>query len=145
MPNALPDSTPPAMASRAERLAQAFNLIARDLSNPWDEGTDRFFPFHAAMADNIPLDAPGLREALGVSERFQLDIGEPNLDEVADNWGDDNDAAGYRLLDRVMRAALTDVRLVFARAQDVVRVRVWLLGRLPGGGLVGLRSESTET
>ncbi len=59
MDKASSDSPRAAMASRAERLAQAFNLIARDLSNPWDEGTDRFLPFHALLADDVPLDAQG--------------------------------------------------------------------------------------
>lgn len=144
MDKASSDSPRAAMASRAERLAQAFNLIARDLSNPWDESTDRFLPFHALLADDAPLDAQGLRTPLGIGERFHLDVLDPDLGEVADNWGDAA-AVGYRLLDRVLRAALTDVKLVFARGKDVVRVRVWLLGRLPGEGLVGLRSESTET
>ena len=134
-----------AMPARAERVALALNLIARDLSNPWDEGTDRFLPFHAALDDAVPLDAAGLRAPLDVGERFHLDVGDPNLEEVAANWGDADASAGYRLLDRVMRAALTDVKLVHARAEGVVRVRLWLLGRLPGAGLVGLRSESTET
>jgi len=131
-------------ASRAERLARAFSLIALDLSNPWDESTDRFFPFHAALADGVALDANGLRAPLSVGVRFRLDVSEPNLIEVADNWGGDA-AAGYRLLDAVMRASLSELKLVFARADGAVRVRTWLLGRLPGQGLVGLCTESTET
>jgi hypothetical protein len=136
------DHTP--IAPRAERLASAFNLIARDLPNPWDESTDRFYPFHAALADDVALDEQGLRVPLGISARFHLDVFDPDLIEVADNWGGDY-ADGYRLLDAVMRASLTDLKLVFARADNVVRVRTWLLGRLPGKGLVGLRTESTET
>ena len=138
------DSPRAAMASRAGRLAQALDLIARDLSNPWDESTDRFLPFHAPLADDVPLDAQGLRAPLRVGERFHLDVQDPNLGEVADNWGGD-EPDDYRLLDAVMRAALTDLKLVFARADNVVRVRTWLVGRLPGQGLVGLRTESTET
>ena len=139
-----PHASRPGLAPRAERLARAFSLVALDLSNPWDEGTDRFLPFHAALADGVPLDAQGLRAPLGVGADFHLDVVEPDLGAVADNWGGDA-ATGYRLLDAVMRAALTELRLVFARRQGVVRVRVWLLGRLPGAGLVGLRTESTET
>ena len=142
------DSAPPRdqdrKTSRAARLARALSLIALDLSNPWDESTDRFFPFHAALADAVALDASGLRAPLSVGARYRLDVAEPNLIEVADNWGGD-DAEGYRLLDAVMRASLTDLKLVFARADGVLRVRTWLLGRLPGQGLVGLRTETTET
>jgi hypothetical protein len=131
-------------ATRAERLARAFSLMALDLSNPWDESADRFFPFHAALDDVVALDAQGLRAPLGVGNRYRLDISDPDLVEVADNWGGDA-AVGFRLLDALMRASLTDVKLVFARADGVLRVRTWLLGRLPGQGLVGLRTESTET
>ena len=144
MPHASHEATAKAAPSRAERLARALSLIASDLSNPWDESTDAFVPFHAPLADDVALDAQGLRAALGVASRFHLDVEDPNLAEVADNWGGD-DAVGYRLLDAVMRAALTDLKLVFARADNVVRVRTWLVGRLPGEGLVGLRTESTET
>ena len=135
-------STP--LAPRAARLARALSLIALDLSNPSDESTDRFFPFHVAAADDLALDAQDLRVPLHVGPRFHLDVFEPNLTEVADNWGGDA-AMGYRLLDAVMRASLTDLKLVFARADNAVRVRTWVLGRLPGQGLVGLRTESTET
>ena len=144
MPHASREATAKATASRAERLARAFSLIASDLSNPWDESTDGFVAFHAPLADDVPLDAAGLRTPLAVGGRFHLDVGDPNRAEVADNWGGD-DAVGYRLLDAVMRASLTDLKLVFARADNVVRVRTWLVGRLPGEGLVGLRTESTET
>ena len=144
MPAPHPRASRPGLAPRAERLARAFSLVALDLSNPWDEGTDRFLPFHVALADDVPLDAQGLRAPLGVGGGFRLDVVDPDLGEVADNWGGDA-AAGYRLLDAVMRAALTELKLVFARRENVVRVRVWLLGRLPGAGLVGLRTESTET
>ena len=144
MQHAPQESADTAAASRAERLARAFSLVAFDLSNPWDESTDRFLPFHAPLADDVPLDAQGLRAPLRVGERFHLDVQDPNLGEVADNWGGD-EPDDYRLLDAVMRAALTDLKLVFARADNVVRVRTWLVGRLPGQGLVGLRTESTET
>jgi hypothetical protein len=42
-------------------------------------------------------------------------------------------------------STLTDLTRVSARAPGVVRVRTWVLGRLAGGWLVGLRTESTET
>jgi hypothetical protein len=144
MPHASPQPTDTAAPSRAQRLAHAFSLVAADLSNPWDESTDRFAPFHAPLADDVPLDAQGLRAALDVGARFHLDVQEPDLGQVADDR-DDDEAAGYRLLDAVMRAALGDLKLVFARGDGAVRVRTWLLGRLPGQGLVGLRTESTET
>jgi hypothetical protein len=44
-----------------------------------------------------------------------------------------------------MRATLTDPSVAFARADGVVRVRMWLFGRTEDGWLVGLRSTITET
>jgi hypothetical protein len=49
------------------------------------------------------------------------------------------------VLHTVMSATLTDISTAFARGANVVRVRMWLFGRMKGGWLVGLRSESTET
>jgi hypothetical protein len=144
MTDAANEPTQGAMPSRAERLARALNLIALDLCNPWDESTDCFHSFHAPLADDVPLDAQGLRTPLGIGKAFHLDVCDADLAQAADNAADDA-AAGLRLLDAVMRAALTDVKLVFARRDNVVRVRTWLLGRLPGQGLVGLRTETTET
>ena len=60
-----------------------------------------------------------------------------------DNWGED--ARGFQLLEKVMRATLTDPSVAFARADGVVRVRMWLFGRTEDGWLVGLRSTITET
>ena len=49
------------------------------------------------------------------------------------------------MLGAVMNATLTNLTRVTARAPGVVRVRSWVIGRLKGGWLVGLRTESTET
>jgi hypothetical protein len=139
-----PDAQVSVETSLAARLARAFSLIALDLCNPWDESTDRFHPFHAPFADALSPDAQSLREPLSIGGRYHLDVMELDFGTVTSEAEGDA-AVGYRLLDAVMHAALTDLRLVFARAEGVVRVRVWLLGRLPGHGLVGLRTESTET
>jgi hypothetical protein len=128
----------------AKRLAHALSVLAESLPNPWDESTDYFTPFSAELADAAPLNADTLRTALDIGDRYHLDIDPADLVAVADGW-DDHTARGFRTLDAVLRAALTDVTRVFARAEGVVRVRTWILGRLAGGWLVGLRTETTET
>jgi hypothetical protein len=137
-------STPPATVAN---LARALAMVARNLPNPMDESTDAFRSFSAAYASTAPFDTTTLGKALSVSSRYRIDLspaddffttaGDP------DNWGDD--ARGFQLLEKVMRATLTDVSVAFARADGVVRVRMWLFGRSPDGWLAGLRSTITET
>ena len=133
-------STPPALA---RRLAGALSELAHDLSNPYDESTDAFRPFSARLDSSKPFDEPALRAALHVAERYKLDTSE--LDTHAfDEWGEPY-VSNYDALCKVMGAVLTDIHVVWARAQGVVRVRTWFVGRLGTEWLVGLRTETTET
>jgi len=127
-----------------KRLAHALSVIAETLPNPWDESTDYFTPFSVPLPDDQPLDPETLRTALAIGERYHVELAAADLGSVADEW-EGEAGQGYRTLDAVMQAALTDVTRVFARGPDVVRVRTWLLGRFTGGWLVGLRTETTET
>jgi hypothetical protein len=137
------NSTGPALPAR---LAHALSVIAESLPNPWDESTDYFTPFHAALADRAPLDAETLRHALGIGAHYEVDLTPVDLAAAGADLGSDELAAGFRVLDAVMRATLSSITLVSARASGVVRVRTWVVGRLAGqGALVGLRTESTET
>ncbi len=127
------------------RLAHAFGSIAQTLPNPWDESTDYFLPFSAALDASQPTNADTLREALKVGGRFQLDLAPVDLTAAGANFGDDTIAEGFALLDVVMKATLTDITRVTARAPGVTRVRTWVVGRSAKGWVVGLRTESTET
>jgi hypothetical protein len=141
-PRTIRNSTGPILS---RRLAHAFSVLAETLPNPWDESTDYFMPFSAALADDQPLNPETLRTALAVGERYRIEADAADLVAAGDNWGDEDVARGFRTLDAVMRATLTDLTRVFARADGVVRVRTWVVGRLAGGWLVGLRTETTET
>jgi len=138
-------SQPSAAQPLAVRLAHALSTLAAGLPNPWDESTDYFSPFHAELPAGAALDEATLRAALQVSSRYRLDIDGVDLDAVATDWGDEEAAAGFRLLDAVMQASLSDLCKVSARAEGVVRVRTWVVGRFASGWLVGLRTETTET
>ena len=107
------------------RLAHALSAIAQSLPNPWDESTDYFVPFSGG--------------------HFQLDTASVDLTATGANVGDDTLAKGFALLDVVMKATLSDITRVTARAAGATRVRTWVLGRFAKGWLVGLRTESTET
>jgi hypothetical protein len=127
------------------RLAHALSAIAQTLPNPWDESTDYFVPFSAELDISKPTNAKNLRQALGVGGHFQLDLASVDLTATGANSGDDTLAKGFALLDVVMKATLSDITRVTARAPGATRVRTWVLGRFANGWLVGLRTESTET
>jgi hypothetical protein len=135
--------------AQARRLAAGLVALARGLPNPWDESTDYFHGFVAAMPAGTALGADALRTALRVGARYQIDLS-PAADQLARlgkataDWGEDI-AGGFRQLATVMTATLRELSLAFARGNGVVRVRVWLFGRTEDGTLVGLRSIGTET
>jgi nuclease A inhibitor-like protein len=132
----------------AAKLARALHALARDLPNPADESTDFFHPFVAPMPPDTKLDGDAFHHALAIGGRYTVDLS--SADQLfsgatdADNWGEEI-ALGFRQLERVMRATLSEPSVAFARARGVVRVRMWLFGRTEDGSLVGLRSTSTET
>src|SRR4051812_47411429 len=139
----------PARSSHATtlpaRLAHALSAIAQTLPNPWDESTDFFVGFFTEIDASQPTNADCLRQALNVGAHFRLDLASVDLTATGADSGDDTLAKGFALLDVVMKATLTDITRVTARAPGATRVRVWVLGRFAQGWLVGLRTESTET
>ena len=126
----------------AQRIAKAFAVLSSDLPNPFDESTDYFRPFSAPFAVDSPINQATLRAALKVSARYELDI--TDLENLGEGYGEPEESS-FRVLQSVMSATLQETKLVFARAPGAVRVRTWILGRVPAGGLAGLRTETTET
>lgn len=135
-------------SAQASRLAAALLALTRGLANPWDESTDYFHSFVAAMPPATALGAESFRDALGIGARYEIELSPADdaLRRLGDarEWGEET-ASAFQQLTRVMRATLGDLSIVFARGKGVVRVRVWLFGRAEDGTLVGLRSISTET
>ncbi|MBC7978895.1 MAG: hypothetical protein H7138_28250 [Myxococcales bacterium] len=137
------------VSRQAIRLAKALEALADQLPNPWDESTDYFHGFAAALPATTALDAEAFRRALGVGARYEIHLSSAEdrltaLGNAQADWGDDI-AGGFRQLAHVMHATLGELSLAFARGKGVVRVRLWLFGRSRDGMLVGLRSLSTET
>jgi hypothetical protein len=93
-----------------------------------------------------PAAADGVTLKIGGRYKVDLSSADDLLSgaEDADSWGEET-AEGFRLLEKVMRATLSDLSVAFARGNNAVRVRMWLFGRSEDGSLVGLRSMSTET
>jgi hypothetical protein len=142
-PPATSSAPPPSVAN----LARALAALARGLPNPADESTDYFRQFVAPLAAATALDASAFKSALGIAGRYRVDLSPADsfFSGASDpqNWGEY--ATGFRQLEQAMHATLTDVSTAFARATNVVRVRMWLFGRTGDGWLVGLHSIVTET
>ena len=128
-------------------LARGLAALARGLPNPADESTDYFHEFKAPLPVGTALTVDAFKTALGIGRRYRIDLSpaDPFFAGASDaeNWPDY--AAAFHQLDKMMHAALSDVSTAFARADNVVRVRMWLFGRTEDGWLVGLRSIVTET
>jgi hypothetical protein len=109
--------------------------------------SDYFHEFKAPLPVGTALTADAFKTALEIGRRYRIDLSPADRffagASDAENWPDY--AAAFRQLDKVMHAALSDVSTAFARADNVVRVRMWLFGRTEDGWLVGLRSIVTET
>ena len=128
-------------------LARALSALARGLPNTADESTDYFHEFMVPLTAGTTLDADAFKTAAKIGRRYRIDLSPADSffagASDAENWPDY--AAAFRQLDKVMHAALSDVSTAVARADNVVRVRMWLFGRTDDGWLVGLRSIVTET
>jgi hypothetical protein len=132
----------------AAKLATALYALARGLPNPASGSDDFFRPFVAAMSPETQLDPGAFQRALKIGSRYHVDLSAADAllsgAEDPENWGEEI-AGGFRLLERVMRATLSELSVAHARGEGVVRVRMWLFGRSAEGTLIGLRSTSTET
>ena len=140
----LTSNSNPALAAK---LSKALSALAKDLPNPADESTDYFHPFVAALPSSSALSPETIKQALKLGASYRVDWSSADgffsnaTDE--DNWGDT--ALGFRLLEKVMRASLSEITVAFARREGLVRVRMWIFGRAEDGTLVGLRAMTTET
>jgi hypothetical protein len=129
------------------KLAKACQAIATGLTLP-SESDFPYKAFHAPMAKPVPLTAESFRAAVGIGHRYKLDIW--SADEffrIRQNpeEAEPEEIRAYALLERVMRATLSDRHVIFVRGTNVVNVRFYLVGRLEDGSLVGLKSVAIET
>ncbi len=120
-----------------------------------------FEPFWAELPVEEPLTADSFRKAARLARHYEVTLApaKDTLEQLIEMWqevidetgstGASNEYAEYvaifRMLAVVMEAAMTDLIFAHAGGEDIVRARVFLFGRLPGGRLAGLRSISIET
>ncbi|MCA1702928.1 MAG: nuclease A inhibitor family protein [Actinobacteria bacterium] len=146
--------------SLAANMARALSSLTRGMTYP-SESDYPFEPFWAELPAEEPLTPDSFRKATRVARRYEIALEPANdtlerlirmwqevIDET-DSTGGPNEYAQYvaifRTLAIVMDAAMTDLTYAHAGGEDIVRARIFLFGRLPGGRLAGLRSISIET
>ena len=142
-------TTAPVSDTTNAHLARAFAALTRDLVNPMSESSDDVFrPFYAPMSPLSQVSPETFRAAVGIGRRYTIDLssGDDFFSTHTDpDEGDAESALVYACLEKLMQAVLTDLSVAFARGENVVRVRTYIFGRAENGGLVGLRTMSTET
>lgn len=131
----------------AVNLSKALRALAVDiyLMSESDYGYEAF---SAAMPKETELTDESFRAAVKIGTRYEINM------DTADQFFQDNQddgekeadwIAAYTILEKVMRATLSDLSTVYVRGENVVNVRFYLFGRTEDGSLAGLKSTSIET
>jgi hypothetical protein len=115
-----------------------------------------FEPFWAELPAEEPLTPDSFRKATRIGPRYEIALApaKDTFDRLVRMWQEATDetdsnyaeyVAIFRTLATVMDAAMTDLTYAHAGGEDIVRARIFLFGRVPGGRLAGLRSINIET
>ena len=144
----------------AANLARALSSLTRGMTYP-SESDYPFEPFCAELPADEPLSPESFRKAARIGRRYDVTVkpAEDTLERLITMWqevidesatiGESNEYSEYvaifRTLALIMETTMTDLTYVHAGGEDIVRARIFLFGRLPGGRLAGLRSISIET
>src|SRR5690348_5889772 len=90
-----------ASSLQAMRLAAALQALSRGLPNPWDESTDYFHRFVAAMPASTKLGVESFRAALKIGARYDIALSSArDVLTSLSKAGDDGEevVAGFRQL-----------------------------------------------
>jgi Nuclease A inhibitor-like protein len=141
-------SQPTAVPASAKRLAKALQTLATGLTLP-SESDFPYKAFAAPLDPTIPLTVKNF----SVAARLKPEYNEPDLTSAAaffkQNQTPDaqepEQIQAYKQLEKVMKATLRKLTVVYARGTDVVEVPFFIFGRTEVGCLVGLKSTAIET
>lgn len=132
----------------ATKLAKAFQSLTRDL---WltSESDFPYKAFSAELPKSAPVTAESFRAAAGIGRRYTI-AARRTADDFFEQYEDPEnnepeEIETYALLEKMMKATLTDLQVFYVGGENVVRVRFYLFGRMEDGNLVGLQSTSIET
>lgn len=128
-------------------LARAFAAVVRGLTY-LSESDYPYKPFAAAFERDVPLEAEAFRRAAGIGRRYEItvDTAEQFFDDhIHPVDGEDADVPAYVVLKKVMEATLSDLSFIRVGGENVVHVRVYILGKMDDGNLSGLSTVSIET
>jgi hypothetical protein len=133
----------------AQRLSHALSMLANGLTH-LSESDYPYHAFSAKLEKDTEISPDTLKMALGIGKRYHIDLFD-NIEGFFSRYLDPESGYSleyrtqYELLYRAMKGTLTDIRYAYVRAENVVKVRFFLFGRVPNGHLSGLRSFSIET
>jgi hypothetical protein len=141
-------SQPTAIPASAKVLAKALQTLATGLTLP-SESDFPYKAFVAPLAPTILLTA----KTFSIAARLKPKYNAPLLTSAAAFFKQNQtpDAQeperiqAYRQLEKVMKATLRKLTVVYARGTDVVEVPFFVFGRTEDGFLVGLKSTAIET
>lgn len=130
----------------AVHVAKALDSLVADV-RLISESDRPYRPFYAALAPDRELTVESFRETVKIGARYRIDVGsvEDWFSYYTDRAEHGATAKLYVVLEQIMRATLSDLRIIHVRGEGVVKVRFFLFGRLPDGSLTGLRSIAIET
>ena len=138
---------PPASLDLARTLARTLQALTRGLLFP-SESDYPYKAFAAPLARGAAFDAESFRAAAGIGRRYVIRVDDARQffeDRIHPIDGDDADVPRYQLLKTVMDATLTQVSRIWVGGENVVHVRVYIVGRMEDGNLAGLSTVSIET
>jgi hypothetical protein len=139
-------STP--IPASAKLLAKALQTLATGLTLP-SESDFPYKAFAAPLDPTVPLTAKSFRIAARLKPKFN----QPFLASAAEFFkhnqnpdaNEPEQIQAYKRLEKVMKATLRKLTVVYARGVDVVEVPFFVFGRTEDGSLVGLKSTAIET
>src|SRR5262245_27186060 len=106
----------------AAKLAKAFRVLATDLTLV-SESDYPYKAFSAEMPRTTALTAESFRAAVGIGHRFTIDMNPADTFFQQNEDSQDRDpkeVKTYALLEKVMKATLSDLQTIYIRGENVV-------------------------
>jgi|SRR5215470_17535192 len=135
----------------AFRLAHALSSLVAGEPNWWSESLEPgdWGPFHGALDPATPLSAESFRTC--AEEAASRTISSRPFSDFLDYVLDPKTGLGepsvstWQAFKQISDSLLTD-RIIFKVGEgEIVRVRTYLVGRIPDGSVVGIRAVTVET
>jgi Nuclease A inhibitor-like protein len=136
-------------ADLPRRISRALGALLQGVYNVWSEGDSLWRPFHGPLDTSAPLTPEEFRAAASLASSMPVES--LPLAQYID-WTQDEAAglpvvskAAYAAAGATLAALTADPQAFVAGRGASVRVRLFFVGRVPGGGVAGVQTFSIET